>query len=105
MKRETKHTAHNLKFIDHPTFIDQFVIVDAQGDPFIWINKHTGAASFGGKYFILFKEQLLVEVIGRFITMSEQLKDSLSDAVSQAEIALNLSDVEHSTQPRGEAAK
>ena len=63
----TKHDAYNLKFKEHKVFDDKLVVVDESDTPFIWLNKKTGSVSFGGKYYHLYKEQRLLEVLMEFV--------------------------------------
>ncbi|GIN71153.1 hypothetical protein J14TS2_16280 [Bacillus sp. J14TS2] len=64
---ETKHTAYNLRFKEHEVFEDKLVVVDESDTPFIWLDKNTGKVSFGGKYFRMYKEQRLLEVLYEFV--------------------------------------
>jgi hypothetical protein len=40
--------------------------------PVLWIEKDTGKVSFGGKYFHLYKEQLLVEALDKFVCIASR---------------------------------
>ncbi|PAE27882.1 hypothetical protein CHI07_16920 [Paenibacillus sp. 7884-2] len=64
---ETKHDVFNLRFKEHEVFQDKLVVVDESDTPFIWLDKETGKVSFGGKYFNLYKEQRLLEVLMEFV--------------------------------------
>jgi len=64
---DTKHDAYNLKFKEHEVFDDKLVVVDESDTPFIWLDKKTGSVSFGGKYYHLYKEQRLLEVLMEFV--------------------------------------
>jgi len=76
---ETKHDAYNLKFIN--SAIDgKSVVVDETDTPFLWIDKESGKVSFGGKYFNLYKEQRLLEVLLEFVyTSSDYVNYNFDD--------------------------
>ncbi|MGG3798003.1 hypothetical protein [Metabacillus fastidiosus] len=63
----TKHEAFNLTFKPHEVFKGKLVVVDSEDTPFLWLNEATGKVSFGGKYFKLYKEQLLIEALMNFV--------------------------------------
>lgn len=63
----TKHEAFNLTFKKHEVFKGKLVVVDTEDIPFLWIDEATGKVSFGGKYFKLYKEQLLIETLMNFV--------------------------------------
>lgn len=63
---ETKHTAFNLTYKDHPVFKGKQIIEDSAGDVFLWIDTDSRKVSFGGKYFQIYNEQKLVQAMTNF---------------------------------------
>ena len=73
---ETKHTVFNLTFKPH-LFEDKSIIEDSAGDVFLWIDKATGATSFGGKYFKIFNEQKLVQAMTNFADIASEFVENV----------------------------
>lgn len=63
---QSKHEAFNLQYKEDEVFKDVCVIVDQSDIPVLWIKKETGKVSFGGRYFHLYREQRLIEVLDEF---------------------------------------
>ncbi|WP_135553300.1 hypothetical protein [Paenibacillus cymbidii] len=114
-RTETKHQTFNLKWENHPTFRDQMIVKDADGDVFLWMNRITGFVSFSFKYFHVYREQLLVEALERYVLISQmaedgeleiaELKQMLKLATVQAAYATGWSRDPEDDQPRGEGPR
>lgn len=74
---ETKHTAFNLTFKEHPVFKDQQIVEDSAGDVFLWIDTDSGKVSFGGKYFQIYNEQKLVQAMKNFAYIAHEFVEKV----------------------------
>lgn len=87
---ETKHDAFNLTFKEHEVFEGKMVIVDESDTPFLWIDKETGKISFGGKYFLQYKEQRLLETLLEFVYTTQSLMNNVDIDEVKEEFVKNL---------------
>lgn len=87
---ETKHDTFNLKFKEHEVFDGKMVIVDESDDPYLWIDKESGKVTFGGKYFLQYKEQRLLETLLEFVHTTHRLIENVDIDEVKADFVKNL---------------
>ncbi|QJI52453.1 hypothetical protein [Psychrobacillus phage Perkons] len=87
---ETKHDALYLTFKEHEEFEGKMVIVDESDTPYLWIDKETGEVSFGGKYFLQYKEQRLLETLLDFVYTTQSLMNNVDIDEVKEEYVKNL---------------
>lgn len=86
---ETKHDAFNLTFKEHEVFEGKMVIVDESDAPFLWVDRESGKVSFGGKYFLQYKEQRLLETLLEFVYTTHRLMENVDINEVKAEFVKN----------------
>lgn len=87
---ETKHDAFNLKFKEHEVLEGKMVIVDESDTPYLWVDKESGKVSFGGKYFMQYKEQRLIDTLLEFVYTTHKLLEGVDIEEVKAEFIQNL---------------